>query len=56
MADITLQPEDVEGLATSRNYFRAVPAQRLVTETEGEPEPRRPPSIDMGTRSISKMS
>ena len=46
MADLELTPEEIADLATSRNNFRAVPAQRVVAE--GEVEALRPPTIDIG--------
>ena len=39
-------PVILEGLAASRNDFRAAPAQRVVEA--GETETRRPPAIDIG--------
>ena len=46
MVDLELTPEEIADLATSRNKFRAVPAQRVVAE--GETETLRPPTIDIG--------
>ena len=46
MVDLELEPEEIEELATSRNNFRAVPAQRVVQA--GEVEALRPPKIDIG--------